>query len=686
MTDQWVPGPPPVPTPPIAGLPAANSWNSVPGCSAPPDAPSIVASIVITNVPATILSPYAWRITLNDGSSPPNFTIDRLDSSGNLIDSPIDISGVDGSVAFADPVYLSQDPVEPMEAATKEYVDAEIAAIGGIPEAPGDGQLYGRQSEAWAVIPEPTVPEAPNDGQLYGRQSQAWTVVPPSPISVDAPNDGQAYVRQSQVWSPLSTQLTGYMPIAGGTFTGPVTFSAPNSVLVGGAAGTPRAVLGLSGSTARWQMLLGDVTAESGGNAGSNFALNAISDTGSLLSTPLAINRALGTVTIAGIAANSPALVVTKPPSGTSTLAGITTGGATRWQMYLADYGAELGSNLGSNFRITSYTDAGAVLASPLVIARQTGVATFSALPSFPGGAAGNLLSTNGSGTLSWTAAPDLSTYMPLTGGLFIGAVGFNVGATFAGPANISIGGGTNGQVLTTNGTGTLSWTTPTGGGGGIADAPNDGTAYARKSAAWAHLTHTDITDWTATLAPYALTTAIPVASTTTPLMNGTAAVGTGTTWARADHVHPTDTSLLPRAGVTDGSNAAAGQIGEVISALQTTGVALATGVASNLVAITLTPGDWDVSGEVWITVGTGCTVVSGAIGTVSGTPPGAPNVGAARNQMTTSGSFAGTPVLPLKTSRFSVSVSTAVYLMAVATFTGGTTNATGAILARRAR
>lgn len=35
----------------------------------------------------------------------------------------------------------------------------------------------------------------------------------------------------------------------------------------------------------------------------------------------------------------------------------------------------------------------------------------------------------------------------------------------------------------------------------------------------------------------------IPSASSTTPSMDGTAAVGTGTTWARADHVHPTDTS-----------------------------------------------------------------------------------------------------------------------------------------------
>ena len=38
-------------------------------------------------------------------------------------------------------------------------------------------------------------------------------------------------------------------------------------------------------------------------------------------------------------------------------------------------------------------------------------------------------------------------------------------------------------------------------------------------------------------------TTVIPAASSTTPAMNGTAAVGTESSWARGDHVHPTDTS-----------------------------------------------------------------------------------------------------------------------------------------------
>ncbi len=43
----------------------------------------------------------------------------------------------------------------------------------------------------------------------------------------------------------------------------------------------------------------------------------------------------------------------------------------------------------------------------------------------------------------------------------------------------------------------------------------------------------------------------VPSASTTTPSMDGTASYGSGTTWARADHVHPTDTSRAALASPT---------------------------------------------------------------------------------------------------------------------------------------
>ena len=44
-----------------------------------------------------------------------------------------------------------------------------------------------------------------------------------------------------------------------------------------------------------------------------------------------------------------------------------------------------------------------------------------------------------------------------------------------------------------------------------------------------------------------------PEPSSTTPAMDGTAAVGTATTYARADHVHPTDTSLVPKSSTSNG-------------------------------------------------------------------------------------------------------------------------------------
>jgi hypothetical protein len=53
----------------------------------------------------------------------------------------------------------------------------------------------------------------------------------------------------------------------------------------------------------------------------------------------------------------------------------------------------------------------------------------------------------------------------------------------------------------------------------------------------------------------------VPVASSTTPAMNGTATVGAGTTWARADHIHPTDTSRASVASVTAAGAAAANNV-----------------------------------------------------------------------------------------------------------------------------
>jgi hypothetical protein len=56
-----------------------------------------------------------------------------------------------------------------------------------------------------------------------------------------------------------------------------------------------------------------------------------------------------------------------------------------------------------------------------------------------------------------------------------------------------------------------------------------------------------------------------------------------------------TFTTGAPIKGVTDGSNAAAGYIGEVITAIQSTPVVVANNTDTVVISISLTPGDWDV-------------------------------------------------------------------------------------------
>jgi hypothetical protein len=136
-----------------------------------------------------------------------------------------------------------------------------------------------------------------------------------------------------------------------------------------------------------------------------------------------------------------------------------------------------------------------------------------------------------------WTTS--LAPYAPIANPTFTGTV------TLPGSPTTTLQAATKGYVDSKAGS------------AGIPDAPSDSVYYARRNAGWTNaataapvqsvatrtgtvvLTHSDITDWTSTLAPYALTSSVPVASTTLPLIEGTAAVGTGTTWARADHVHP---------------------------------------------------------------------------------------------------------------------------------------------------
>lgn len=139
-------------------------------------------------------------------------------------------------------------------------------------------------------------------------------------------------------------------------------------------------------------------------------------------------------------------------------------------------------------------------------------------------------------------------------------------------------------------------------------------------------------------------------------------------------------TAVSPLPGVTDASDAAAGKVGQLLSATASN-VALTNATAINVVSLTLTPGDWDVTGAVNLrpSGGTVTQFIAGMV-TTSASSPVFPN------RIVDSGSFTGVEEYALPTVRYSVSANTTIYLVVSAGFTSGTATSDGLLRARRVR
>jgi len=314
MNDQWIPGPPAKPpTWAPNPLPPSNDWDQTEGCSTT-GGPSIVDGIVITGVPATVSSLY-WQVSLNDGSSPPNFQINHLDGAGAVLDAALQISGVDLSATFAGPVYLARDPVEPMEAVTLEYLEAHGAGV----EEPPDNQTYGRTLGAWNLV----VPAsgggytgavtlgaggAVTSGALTFYGSAAAYLPTLAQLQIGDGPAGQVPTADGSGNLTWTTPVTGgpYLPIAGGTVTGSLTVNqvmtvqGANSMVLNAPNGQQRAILGQTSTLTRWQLMLGDGTSEGLNNTGSNFSLTAYATAGGFLGNWLTIARADGSTVFNG--------------------------------------------------------------------------------------------------------------------------------------------------------------------------------------------------------------------------------------------------------------------------------------------------------------------------------------------------------------------------------------------------
>lgn len=183
-------------------------------------------------------------------------------------------------------------------------------------------------------------------------------------------------------------------------------------------------------------------------------------------------------------------------------------------------------------------------------------------------------------------------------------------------------------------------------------------------------------------------------AASATPLINGVAAVGTSTRYARGDHVHPTDTTRqatltagqLP--GTATNDNASAGNVGEESDTTASgTSTSLTTVTPANLVSVSLTAGDWDVSTNCVFAGGATTNVVYIQCGanSISATTPSEPyNTTQVLNVVPFATVTRLTATPPIR--RFSLASTTTVYLVANVNFSVSTLTGGGLIHARRAR
>lgn len=144
------------------------------------------------------------------------------------------------------------------------------------------------------------------------------------------------------------------------------------------------------------------------------------------------------------------------------------------------------------------------------------------------------------------------------------------------------------------------------------------------------------------------------------PVFTGTPSAPTAPTATATTQVATTG---FVRAGVSDGSNAAAGQVGEFMSSI-VSGVGLASALLSNITSLTLPAGDWEARGGLNLT-----TIGSGTVNNlqvwvnnVSATTPPLGSVG--HMSLVVPSVQAGTQ-LQSGARRFSLSASTTIYLSA---------------------
>jgi len=167
------------------------------------------------------------------------------------------------------------------------------------------------------------------------------------------------------------------------------------------------------------------------------------------------------------------------------------------------------------------------------------------------------------------------------------------------------------------------------------------------------------------------------------PVGNTSASTGAFTTLSSTGTFTPSSTNGI--VGTTTNDNANAGSVGE-FATNTTSGTSLTSGAAANATSVSLTSGDWDVSGSVQFlpSGNTSVQFIGASISTTSATLGAVGSLSLLQGTTVITG--AGACHLSTPSFRVSIAGTTTVFLVAQLSFTGGTATCNGLIRARRVR
>lgn len=683
-----------------------------------------------------------WGIELNDGSGESgsntgsNFAIDRFNDAGSFIDRVLTINRQSGQISVGAALNLPGDPVNPNQAATKAYVDAHSGGGGGSGNVSNVGTPVALQYARWT---DATHIEARNPSQVLsdiGAQGSDSTLTALAGFN----SNGIMVQTATDTFTAraIAGPLNGVVVTNGDGIAGNPTIALADDLAALEALTGTNNIYYRSG-TSTWTAVTiganltfsgGTLSASTGGGGTGNVSNVGTPTNGQwaqwtddthirgidTASTPW-LQRAGGTMTgqltvqsnIAIVNPSSAANFSLQAAAGfAAQIVGKNPAGTNRWLIQLPDGGTESGGNTGSDFAIWRYNDGGTTIDAPIQIIRSTGELTLTHNLNLPGNP-GSALQAAPKQYVDSAAAARGDAFLANVQ-TFVGVNSFTATGMSISPVAGLKSGGNHGRLEIDSTTSQqqislTQWSADTAGaklslrksrgvtaGSNVVVAANDilgqiqfwGNTGSGFSTIGYEIKNTiDEAPFGSNIGSHLGFYTAPSGTTPTERIRMTrlGAIDVGGSFpddpgagaVRAQiHIGPTK-------GIIDGSDAAAGNVGEYPTPVTFTNVSVNSGATVNVASISLTAGDWDVWAQVTAANASGGSTTSYGLTTTSGTVPSS-TIGQGQTSTIPAAGNVGI------SSRFRFNLTATTTVFFVANSTTNVLNFTGGIFARRMR